>query len=280
LPDGHKTNGWKNPLNFTLAEWQQAKRLDLDPREIKQVFREAWAQSDNLASFRNALEEHGYYVAKGDRRGVVALDLHGEVLSVARWAGVKAKDTAQKLRGFESLPGVDQVRSDLGKERVKKYRNALKADRAGKQQEMGPLKKELAQMVTQHRAERARLLKGQSERWQKENRARAARLRTGLGKVLDVLTGRLFTVRRENEKEAYQGYLRDRDQRETLFEAQMKERRTLQSRMDAMQFRHRQDRMRLARQVADLLRYSGAPGRERSGPERQRHRNLDLDMDL
>ncbi|MFZ5734733.1 MAG: relaxase/mobilization nuclease domain-containing protein, partial [Pseudomonadota bacterium] len=40
LPEGHRTNGWKNPLNFTLDQWQQAKRSGLDPREIKQVFRE------------------------------------------------------------------------------------------------------------------------------------------------------------------------------------------------------------------------------------------------
>ena len=52
LPEGHRTNGWKNPLNFTLAEWQQAKRLDLDPREIKQVFRDALQQSDNQQSFK------------------------------------------------------------------------------------------------------------------------------------------------------------------------------------------------------------------------------------
>jgi hypothetical protein len=41
-----------DPLNFTLAEWQHAKRLDLDPPEIKQAFRDAWEHSDNLASFR------------------------------------------------------------------------------------------------------------------------------------------------------------------------------------------------------------------------------------
>lgn len=34
LPDGHKENGWKNPLNFTLAEWQQANRLGLDPGRL------------------------------------------------------------------------------------------------------------------------------------------------------------------------------------------------------------------------------------------------------
>jgi hypothetical protein len=41
LPSGHRENGWANPLNFSLAEWQQAKRLDLDPREVKQLFGEA-----------------------------------------------------------------------------------------------------------------------------------------------------------------------------------------------------------------------------------------------
>jgi hypothetical protein len=41
LPDGLRQHGGKSPLNFTLAEWQKAKRLGLDPREIKSVFREA-----------------------------------------------------------------------------------------------------------------------------------------------------------------------------------------------------------------------------------------------
>ena len=104
LPEGHRTNGWKNPLNFTLAEWQQAKRHDLDPREIKQVFRNAWERSDGLAGFGQALEEHGYYLAKGDRRSIVATDLHGEVYSVSRWTGLKSKDVAARLGQGEGLP--------------------------------------------------------------------------------------------------------------------------------------------------------------------------------
>ena len=50
LPNGHCENGWANPLNFTLAEWQQAKRLDLDPREIKQLFQAAWRSSTSFAT--------------------------------------------------------------------------------------------------------------------------------------------------------------------------------------------------------------------------------------
>jgi hypothetical protein len=34
LPEGHRENGWKNPLNFSLEQWQQAKRIGLDPREL------------------------------------------------------------------------------------------------------------------------------------------------------------------------------------------------------------------------------------------------------
>ncbi|WP_260009975.1 relaxase/mobilization nuclease domain-containing protein [Leisingera aquaemixtae] len=60
LPDGLATYGNKSPLNFTLEECQQAKRQNLDPREIKQVFQDAWNRSDGQTSFKNALEERGY----------------------------------------------------------------------------------------------------------------------------------------------------------------------------------------------------------------------------
>ncbi|MEP3346294.1 MAG: relaxase/mobilization nuclease domain-containing protein [Litoreibacter sp.] len=35
LPNGLANYGNKSPLNFTLEEWQQAKRQGIDPREIK-----------------------------------------------------------------------------------------------------------------------------------------------------------------------------------------------------------------------------------------------------
>jgi hypothetical protein len=36
LPRGLETPSERNPMNFTLAEWQQAKRQGLDPRWIRQ----------------------------------------------------------------------------------------------------------------------------------------------------------------------------------------------------------------------------------------------------
>jgi hypothetical protein len=43
------------------------------------MFAEAWRASDNAESLKAALAEKGFYLARGDRRGVVALDHEGEV---------------------------------------------------------------------------------------------------------------------------------------------------------------------------------------------------------
>lgn len=51
LPDGLATYGNKSPLNFTLEEWQQAKRQGLDPREIKQTF----SKRGNAVTVRSGL---------------------------------------------------------------------------------------------------------------------------------------------------------------------------------------------------------------------------------
>ena len=82
LPDGLATYGNKSPLNFTLEEWQQAKRQGLDPREIKQAFQQAWERCDSQVGFKNALEDRGYFLARGDRRGFVALDVDGNVYCI------------------------------------------------------------------------------------------------------------------------------------------------------------------------------------------------------
>jgi Relaxase/Mobilisation nuclease domain len=89
LPEGLRAHGGKSPLNFDLAQWQQAKRLGLDPREIKDVFREAWLQSDSAKAFASALAERGFFLARGDRRGFVAIDVEGSIFAVAKYANLK-----------------------------------------------------------------------------------------------------------------------------------------------------------------------------------------------
>lgn len=266
LPDGHKENGWKNPLNFTLAEWQQANRLGLDPREIKQVFREAWDRSDNLASFKNALEDRGYYLAKGDRRGIVATDLTGQVFSVARWSGVKTKELQQKLGDGERLPPVADLQKDLRKRVSERLRDHLAHDKKEQRAALQSLKDELRKVVMRQRVERARLQSKQNIRRAAETKERASRFRRGLGVVLDVLSGRLFKLRKQNESEAYASFVRDRGQREQLYEDQRKERAPLQKRIDHLQDAQKVHRAALAQRVASVLRVTRtqAPVRERT----------------
>lgn len=109
MPKGHIDQALRNPLNFTRAEWQQAGRAKQDPRLIKAMFRECWDRSDTAAALKNALEERGYYLARGDRRGHVAVDFRGEVYALARWAGVKTKEVRDRLGDANELRSVEET---------------------------------------------------------------------------------------------------------------------------------------------------------------------------
>lgn len=254
LPEGHRTNGWKNPLNFTLAEWQQAKRIGLDPREIKLVFQAAWERSDNQASFRRALEEHGYWLARGDRRGFVALDLNGEVFAVSRLINGRTKDVKAKLGDPSRLPSVEQARAGLERESAASARKLLRDQRRAQALELAPLHARRQEMVETQRRERADLTAAQSERQRAEALARAARFRSGLSGVWDALTGKTAARRRENERDALLCWRRDMQQREWLFQAQNADRSALQREFDALQSGHRSDRMRALTSMIGLLK--------------------------
>lgn len=274
LPDGHKENGWKNPLNFTMAEWQQAQRLGVDPREVKQIFQSAWVKSDSMPAFKAALEEHGYWLARGDRRGFVAMDINGEVFSVARWTGVKTKEVNQRLGDPEKLPSVEQVRASVHDRLKGRVRDYIKEGRETQAKELAPVVQALREMVKGHRQERARLETKLESRRLAETKARSERLQKGVRGVWELLTGKARAIRRQNEREAYDGYCRDRDQREALFMAQSREKETLHKRIASVRARQRMERMQLAGKLADVLRLTN--------PDRntQRTRTPHLELEL
>lgn len=276
LPDGHRLHDWKNPLNFTLAEFQQAERAGLDPRELKQLFRSAYERSDNLASFRHAMEEHGYYLARGDRRGVVALDVNGEVFAVARWSGVRTKEAQQKLGTGESLPGVQAVREDLEKRVSDQMRAFIRQDTANKAEQMRPLMEARQDLVERQREERKALKEFHDDRAAKEARERADRYRKGLGVVMDILTGRLFKLRRQNQQEDLAAKARDRGERDRLVQMQLRERKPLIEQIKELRKSQSQSRARLAGRIADVMRQSQSAFRsqEKSQPPPTRRQTL------
>src|SRR3546814_16273116 len=84
MPEGFRDSSLRDPRNFTLDEWQQAKRAGLNAKQIKATIQECWAMSDNGPAFAKALEERGMFLAKGDRRGPVAVSIESEAFDMGR----------------------------------------------------------------------------------------------------------------------------------------------------------------------------------------------------
>lgn len=274
LPDGLATYGNKSPLNFTLEEWQQAKRQGLDPREIKQAFQQAWERCDSQIGFKNALEDRGYFFARGDRCGFVALDVEGKVFSIAKWTGFKTKDVNAKLGSPENLPSVDAARSTIRSKVSNQMRDYIGEVKDRHQKDMEPLRDKLRDMNNAHRIERQKLKAGQDKRWADETASRQARFNKGLQGVFDRLSGKAKSIRKQNELDARKSARRDQKQRDFMVVEQMKERRVLQREFQKLRRRHEEERKRLASNIRHSLRtYSKTPNR---GRHRERGQGLSL----
>jgi hypothetical protein len=278
LPEGLRQNGGKNPLNFTLAEWQQAKRIGRDPREIKDVFRDAWARSDSLKALGNALAERGYFLAQGDRRGIVAVDVDGEIYALTKWCGVKVREARAKLGGA-ALPSIGAVHAEIAGLVTDRLRTFIGDLRAKQARDSAKLREEVEALRASHASERALLLEKQSERWAQETQERADRMRAGLRGLWDNITGRARAIREINEGEAIKSLRRDRAQRDRLVWAQLQERRPLQAKLEALRARQIEDRRMLAQELSRHMRraltvqppaHRPSRARRRDGPSLER----------
>lgn len=277
LPDGLRSDKGKSPLNFTLAEWQQAKRLGRDPREIKDVFQQAWARSDSLKALGVALAERGYFLAAGDRRGIVAVDTDGLIYSLTKWAGLKVREARAKL-GEAPLPSINAVQAEIAGLVRGKLKTFAAEVREKHKLQLAVLREKADAMRDLHATERASLLAKQDERWRHETQLRAKRFRAGLRGLLDTITGRTRALRLLNEQEAMEGLRRDRAQRDGLILSQIKERAPLQKQLNALRQRQREERRLLAQEIVRAMRariliaYTQAPARKR-----RRRRDLSLE---
>lgn len=272
LPEGFKDRSLCDPMTFSRAEWQQAKRAKQDPKQLKAMFKECWKASDNRTAFRSALEEKGFFLANG-RRGLVAVDYHGEVYAISRWSGQKAKSVRAKLGDPSSLPSVEKTK-DLISQRmtglIKRY--ILDAETALETQKAAfHLKK--AQIKERHCAARQKLIEQQAERWADETVARAGRFRTGIAGAWDWLTGKSKKIAKENEEEAYQAVKRDDKEREEQRQAQLNERRKLQDELLELKAKHSEEISALKADVASYLDF----GRYHDHQHGNEHNAQDID---
>lgn len=244
-------------MNFSREEWQQAKRINRDPKSIKQVFQDCWAMSDSLPAFQQALAARGYHLAQGDRRAFVAVDYLGEIYAVARWIGIKTKQVIERLGDPSVLPPVGQVKAELREKLDSKLASFRKEARTEFEGARTGLLHKKRSLVTFQRDERQALLDLQAARFSEENRRRQARFRKGwFARVWDWATGRNAEIRRQNEQEWEACRLRDEAERQALTDRQLGDRRSLHAQI-------KEHGKRLDKELA-LLQIGKTPGRQMS----------------
>ncbi len=233
MPPGLRNPLDRNPKNFTLEEWQQAKRIKKDPREIKATLQHCWQASDSRKAFAATLEERGYKLARGDRRGFVAVDRLGEVYAVARWVGIKTKAVRERL-GDENdgqLPTVNACKQAFANQ-IGQRLEELKAeqDRLAQLQQAQARAQRQA-MADRHRQARRLQKEQHAKRSEQESKVRQTRYNKGLHGLWDRLTGTHSRIKKQNELETLQAFERDRAEKDTLIFTQLEERQKLQQRL-------------------------------------------------
>ena len=82
-------------------EHQQAERTGIKPKEARDQLTQLWRSTDSAESFKAALEDRGWILARGDRRDFVAINRFGGVHSLSRRIeGVTAKDIRERFAGL------------------------------------------------------------------------------------------------------------------------------------------------------------------------------------
>ncbi|WBQ11223.1 relaxase/mobilization nuclease domain-containing protein [Hyphomonadaceae bacterium ML37] len=260
MPPGLIDKRNRDPRNFTLAEWQQAKRAGRNAGEIKSLIQEAWSISDSKGSFAHALKERGFYLAKGDRRGHIAMSFDGEPFSVPRMLGQKTRDVRARLGDPKDLPSIEDARKHMASDYLPKIQKYVGDIRQKAKAHINKIEADRRRLQAEHATERKRIDDGIRKRSEREQRERAERFRKGMLGLWDRLSGKHKALEKQNQMEALWALERDRRQRDAMVAAQLQERRGLQERLKAARERRDTLLLKLYRDYAnyrDMKR--GAP---------------------
>ena len=252
LPLGHQNPLYRDPRNFSLAEWQQAKRAKKDPKGLKGLFQDCWAQSDSRSSFAHSIKERGFILAKGDRRSFVAVDHKGEVYPISRWVGVKVKGVAKRLGDLSSLPSVQDAHTQAAQRVADRLTKLREEQNRKSQKQLLMLARERKEIAHRQREERRALIKVQAIRTTKEVVARKSRLHKGLTGFLDRVTGKHKRTLEQNRLDAESALQRDRRERASLIKEQKSVDQTLQSNVQNAQKRHQAIEQELNADIQNL----------------------------
>ena len=227
MPPGFIRHDERNPLNYTLAEWQQAKRAGRDPKQLKAVIQDCWLTSDSKASFVAALKDNGFVLTRGDKRGAVAVDHTGEAFPVARAVGITSKLLKERLGDLNDLPSREEGRKQIALS-VSAHLKELQDDQRHIAQERLDQAAENRKAALGHQQKDAkRRQEKQTQRIIAEKDAAKTRLRTGWRGLVDRITGRKQRMDAENKQRIDTALQRAEDENAAISAAQKRARQKL-----------------------------------------------------
>lgn len=227
MPAGMMDRALRSPLNYSMAEWFKARRSGHSPTDIKAAFRQCWEVSDSPRALMSSLEQCGFFLARGDRRTAVAIDVNGGVYGLARWLGIRGRDVNARLE-LEEMPTVDEARARV-RELVSGKTGTLLAEITEDFRAAAAVVERRRHELTQsHRALRKALRDEQATRTAVESLARAKRFRRGILGLWDRVSGAHRITAARNEEERIAADARDRREKDELVAKHLKERQALQ----------------------------------------------------
>ena len=252
LPKGLERKQDRDPFQVSVAEWQAMNRQNIDPRDIKKLSQDAWQSSDNLSSFKLALEERNLYLARGDKRGFVVLDHQHNVYSLSRVGGVRTKDLKARLGLPDQLDGIEKVSRHIRQSMTQEVRGRIDAMKARHKTEFQPLDDKKAQLVFRQKAERRELSDEQRVKRHLLIKSGRDKFRRGVRGIFDRVSGRHKRLTLINRKKGELLKARQMEIREELIFRQNRERSELQKDIIALRHQQRQERTLLAKRVYEF----------------------------
>ena len=163
LPDGMKKDGKRDRFNDrakqeNLGEKQQQERTGITKAARMAEIAACWTTSKTGPEFVRAMEDKGYYLARGDQRAYVVIDLYGEIHSLSRQLGgvAKKKELMDRLADYppDKQPDVETARAAASR-KLQERENALEkgqeAQEPSRQEAIGGRKADEGNLLKQRR---------------------------------------------------------------------------------------------------------------------------------
>ena len=259
MPKGMERKQDKNPYSLSREEYRQAAKLAEDPQALKIFFKQSWERTDSKQTFARFLSENGFFLAQGDRRGYVAVDLGGKVYSLSKWIDIPTRDLKARLGPHELLPTTDKARAFIAERMTESLKRHMEEVRVEAKAKRLPLVQEIRLMTAQHRKARAELVTAHGQRHKAETKIRTTRFATGVTAVWERATGEYKKKCAINAAEIKACRERDRKELHNLVRSQLLERQGLEKTVQFYREEQRHDTARIRREIAQYISTATEP---------------------